>query len=58
MTHGKDCEEAWCSCNHPNLKVVIETEEYIYWEFTEALRHEVQQTGRHTRTTVPWRASR
>ena len=36
MTHGKDCEEAWCSCNHPNLKVVIETEEYIYWEFTEA----------------------
>jgi len=36
MTHGKDCEEAWCSCNQPYLKAVIETEEYIYWEFTEA----------------------
>ena len=36
MTHGDNCEEAWCSCNQPYLKAVIETEEYIYWEFTEA----------------------
>ena len=36
MTHGPKCENVWCSCNQPHLKVVIETEEYIYWEFTEA----------------------
>jgi len=36
MTHGPKCESVWCSCNQPNLRAVIETDEYIYWEFTEA----------------------
>lgn len=36
MTHGPKCENVWCSCNQPHLRAVIEAEEYIYWEFTEA----------------------
>jgi hypothetical protein len=35
MKCGTDCTDRYCTCNNPTLKVVIATDEYIYWEVEE-----------------------